>query len=70
MYFRCEELARGSIEREPRIAELRNQINVLRSSQVVEARAKYDEVARRQADILDKADPGLLVERYEGSKLC
>ena len=63
MYSGCEELAKGNIEREPRIAELRNQINILRSSQVVEARAKYDEVARQQANILDKADPGLLVER-------
>jgi len=63
MAAECEELAQGTLSKEPRLAELRNQINVLRSSQVVDARAQYDAAARQQADLLDQADPGLLVER-------
>lgn len=57
----AEEQARRNLSREGEMAEIRNQIAIIRSSEYAPALAAYEEKAQKQQAVLDLLSPKVCV---------
>lgn len=67
--LRCsvEDAARRNISREAEMAELRNQIAIIRSSEYAPAKSAYDEKIEQQQKVLDLLSPKVLVQKLQAA---
>lgn len=57
------ELAHRNLARENEINELRNQCNIIRTTEVAAARQQFDEAQRREKAISSRCSPQSLLDR-------
>ncbi|ESQ29166.1 hypothetical protein EUTSA_v10023701mg [Eutrema salsugineum] len=59
------QLARGNLEKEPQIMELRNQCKIIRTTELATAQEKLNELERQKEEILKFYSPDSLLHRLQ-----
>ncbi|CAN1770444.1 Vacuolar protein-sorting-associated protein 37 homolog 2 [Linum perenne] len=59
------QLARGNLDKEPRIVELRNQCRIIRTTELAAAQEKLNELERKKEEMLGSCSPASLLHKLQ-----
>ncbi|KAJ6331322.1 hypothetical protein OIU76_009827 [Salix suchowensis] len=59
------QIARGNLEKEPRIMELRNQCRIIRTTELAAAQEKLNELERQKEELLRSCSPASLLQMLQ-----